>query len=307
MAWLTDYTYRKKITITGQSDSGTDYQVKLSIGASSGGDFHLEGHCDDFPNDIRFTDNDEETLLNYWIEDTSDPITVWVKVTDDLGSNQDIYIYYGKSGVSDASNGNSTFDFFDDFETTPDFITTYNSLSETQSFSPTHSAQLDAVGGTSFSEVIGATLDSVVVEFREYITHATNRQNSLILGSFTNASDLNAKSGAWIKFESGNVYGYNGSSYIDTTLGYTTGWNKIVILQGATTFDLWVNGAYKADVANRNTISDINKLYLRAYNNIQYFDDVFVRKYHDPEPAYSSAGDEETAPSEFTPTIMNII
>ena len=42
MGWLSGYQYRKKVTISGSSGAGENYQVKLSIGSSSGGDFHLE-------------------------------------------------------------------------------------------------------------------------------------------------------------------------------------------------------------------------------------------------------------------------
>jgi len=116
MSWLSGYSYRKKVTISGSSGAGENYQVKLSIGSSSGGDLHLEGHCEDFPNDIRFTDDDGATLLDYWIEDpTQDPITVWIKVKDNLDNNVDIYIYYGNPSASSASDGDATFEFFDDF------------------------------------------------------------------------------------------------------------------------------------------------------------------------------------------------
>lgn len=91
-AWLTGYDYRKEITITGQSGAGTNYQVLLKIGSSSGRDLHLDGNASNFPNDIAFTDSDETTELDYWVEDpTADPIRVWVEVTDDLGSNVTIY------------------------------------------------------------------------------------------------------------------------------------------------------------------------------------------------------------------------
>jgi len=117
MGWLSGYQYRKKVTISGSSGAGENYQVKLSIGSSSGGDFHLEGHCVDFPNDIRFTKDDGLTLLNYWIEDPSqDPITVWIKIDDDLDDNVDIYCYYGSSLANSVSDGKNTFMFFDDGE-----------------------------------------------------------------------------------------------------------------------------------------------------------------------------------------------
>ena len=68
----------------------------VTIGSSSGGDFHLNGHCDNFPSDIRFTKNNGFSLLDYWIEDPSqDPITVWVKIEDNLDHDVDIYCYLG--------------------------------------------------------------------------------------------------------------------------------------------------------------------------------------------------------------------
>ena len=130
MGWLSGYAYRKKVTISGSSGAGTNYQVKLSIGSSSGGDFHLEGHCEDFPNDICFTKDDGLSLLSYWIEDPSqDPVTVWVKIEDSLDDNRDIYCYYGSSLASSLSNGKEAFpQFFDDFNTTGlGFVEKWNS------------------------------------------------------------------------------------------------------------------------------------------------------------------------------------
>ena len=110
MAWLAGWSYRKEITITGETGAGTDYQVSLDIGDASGGDFHLEGNCTNFPQDIAVTDNDETTLLDFWIEDiAADPLKMWVEVADDLGTNKTIYIYYGKSGATTNSDGSATF------------------------------------------------------------------------------------------------------------------------------------------------------------------------------------------------------
>ena len=125
MAWLTGYSYRKKITITAQSGAGTNYQVKFLIGKASGAtgeNFDLGGHCLDSMMDMRFTSDNGSTQLSYWIESvaasgTSYLATVWVKVAADLSSsNQDIYCYYGKADATDGSNGENTFLFFDHFE-----------------------------------------------------------------------------------------------------------------------------------------------------------------------------------------------
>jgi len=130
MAWLSDYTYRKKITLKGQTGAGTDYPVLLKVGESSdstGDDFHIESHSEDFPaakndgGDLAFTSSDETTELDFWVEKVegsgSDKTAwVWIEVSADLGTNKDIYIYYGKSDASNKSNGEDTFIEFDDFD-----------------------------------------------------------------------------------------------------------------------------------------------------------------------------------------------
>ena len=107
--WLEGWDYRRTIPITGSAGAGTLYQVPILVSYDS----DMQTDFDD----IRFTDNDGSTLLAYWIESyvASGYASVWVNVTDDLGSNQDIYIYYGNSTVSTTSNGVDTFLFYEDW------------------------------------------------------------------------------------------------------------------------------------------------------------------------------------------------
>ncbi|KAF0217901.1 MAG: fibronectin I domain-containing [Geobacteraceae bacterium] len=65
--------------------------------------------------DIRFYDTVANQEIPYWIEKIStdgNVATVWIKT----GANDSIYMYYGNSSASSASNGESVFEFFDDFE-----------------------------------------------------------------------------------------------------------------------------------------------------------------------------------------------
>lgn len=124
------YAYKRQINITGQSGAGSDYQVLLKIGETSGAsgeDFDLGGYSLDFPNakndggDLKFFANDETTVLPFWVEkvEGSTPnrlAYVWVKVSADLGSNQSIWVYFGDAGASNLSDGDSTFILFDDFD-----------------------------------------------------------------------------------------------------------------------------------------------------------------------------------------------
>jgi len=124
--WLSGWKYRKEHNISGSTVGAlSDYQVKIvahyGSGSDSGQDVYLNGHCQSDFDDVRFTASDGSTLLDYWIvEDevySGDNATFWVKVPSIPASsdNVTIYIYYGNSSVSNASDGDATFLFFDDF------------------------------------------------------------------------------------------------------------------------------------------------------------------------------------------------
>ena len=128
--WLSGWAYRKKITISGSTGAGTNYQVLLKVGESSGAtgaDFNLGGLSAKFPSgkndggDLRFTAADGVTLQDFWVESVTGNSPnrvayVWVEVSADLGSNQSIYCYYGNPNATNVSNGDNTFLFFDDFD-----------------------------------------------------------------------------------------------------------------------------------------------------------------------------------------------
>ena len=124
MGWQTGWTYRKNHLINPASGAGQNYQKRIVVhygaGADSGEDIYLNNKCKTDFGDIRFTNSTGAFLLDYWIEKkvNSDYVICWVKIVDDLSSyNVKIYIYYGNSGAVSVANGDSTFIFFDDFET----------------------------------------------------------------------------------------------------------------------------------------------------------------------------------------------
>lgn len=119
-AWLDPaWGYRMAVTIdnTGNVNNLVEYQVKVELDnvsfdftqAQSGGE------------DVRFTESDGTTLIDYWIEewdDVGESAIVWAEVPSiPASASTQIYIYYGNLSVSSSSNGNETFDLFDDFET----------------------------------------------------------------------------------------------------------------------------------------------------------------------------------------------
>lgn len=296
MAWLTGWSRRKTVTITGEAGAGTNYQVNLSIGDASAGDFHLKGNCTSFPNDIQVTDNDQTTTLDYWVEDlTIDPITMWVEVADSLEDNVDICVYYSKSGESSASNGTNTFLFFDDFEdavagdwTTAAATVTYNSTDQAHSGSQSmkqHSmTSAAAYISVTHSENIAIDIWHLQVgsTYRSYFYHGNGIKRVTVCSVYYSLK-------------------YYDKTWNDTGKDFTVNtWHKVTLKNfnwTANTFDLYMDDDIAQAGAGMQSNSG-HKDQLGVTLHIvtaadAYKDDVVIRKYTLPEPAFGSAGAEE--------------
>lgn len=122
MGFLSGWLYRKSHVIESAVGAGTNYQKRIVVHYGAGADLGEDVYCDskcktDF-GDIRFTEDDEITELDYWMESKtdSDNAVFWVEISDNLDSNQTIYIYYGNDSVSTTSNFDDTFIFGDPFD-----------------------------------------------------------------------------------------------------------------------------------------------------------------------------------------------
>jgi N-acetylneuraminic acid mutarotase len=112
--WLDPWQYRQTVVVTNGATALSNYQVKVPLSTSF--DF---ASAQASGNDLRFTSSDGTTLLNYWVESynaAARTATLWAKVPT-LAANTatTLYLYYGNASAPAASNGASTFPFFDDF------------------------------------------------------------------------------------------------------------------------------------------------------------------------------------------------
>ncbi|MDY6834320.1 MAG: DUF2341 domain-containing protein [Chloroflexota bacterium] len=106
-----EWTRRLPLTISNSGGALTNYQVKVSLTYDSDMQPDFE--------DLRFTDSDGVTLLSHWQESYIDSTSaeLWVKVPSiAAGSTSRIYVYYGSPSATSTSDGDATFEFFDDFE-----------------------------------------------------------------------------------------------------------------------------------------------------------------------------------------------
>jgi len=319
-SWLTGWNYRKLITISGSSGAGAGYQVLLKVGESSGASgahFHIEGHSANFPADIRFTDDDETTLLSHWLEkiEGSAPNRVayfWVKVNDNLDSSRNIFIYYGNSSASSASNGDATFLLFDDF----------NSGFNDAKWARTDPADVYVEGGimkirqnvTDKTTWLRSKINTpwkIAVESVKQVHYANQYYVAgMCIANLTYETCL-----AGINYDyyfyapDANCYYYNRDSF--QPLPCLTGVKLSPFWQ-----DTWFreslcytgnNGAIKY-IRNRGlgdeiithtgiVYTDSTRLHFWPYGwwtgHYQYIDWIAVRRYNSPEPSFSSAGSEQ--------------
>ena len=113
------YAYREPVTITNAGSSLTVYQVSLTVDTSS---LIAAGKMRSDCGDIRFTDIDGVTLLNYWLESGCNTTTtkLWVQVPVIPSGSDVVYLYYGNRDATSASSGDNTFLLFDHFDSALD-------------------------------------------------------------------------------------------------------------------------------------------------------------------------------------------
>jgi gliding motility-associated-like protein len=115
---LTGWNYRVPITIdnTANASALSDHQVLVTVNTQ---DLVVSGKARISGQDIRFL-NESGVALAFWIENDTYSATdtrLWVKVDNvPASSTADIYLFYGNSSATSLSNGDDTFELFDDFD-----------------------------------------------------------------------------------------------------------------------------------------------------------------------------------------------
>lgn len=323
MAWLNNWKYRKKITITGQTGAGSNYQVKLKVGESSGAsgeNFDVRNRCVSFPSakntsgDIRFTDNDGSTLLDFWVESVTGTTpnrlaTIWVEVADDLGSNVDVYCYYG--GVTtNVSNGDNTFNFFDDFDDDSLDETKWNEWLSDGSYSESSDILQITGGASSAWEVIGAvTKFSTNKTFEYYAKAIEDKENMEVAiddrsddGTYVGSGTDNA---GFKRFNDSEIKSFystkrEGSLQKTTRTDSIANYSKLMIKWSSSDVKFYIDGTLKATHSTQVPADTCGIQFACANDDTSVWCNYcFVRAYSATEPAYSSAGNEESAGGGF--------
>jgi len=267
---------------------------------------NLNEHCRTDFGDVRFTDGDGSTLLDYWLEEKVDEdyAIFWVEVADSLESSaQTIYLYYGKADATDISDGDNVFLLFDDFPGSSLNTTKWNS------FDTVTVADSEVTIGNWPSNYINSTA-----------TFPTNRRLRAFgkLTSYTTgnygiiAMRIAAGDGDCLQYISNlNVENQIDAYQWDTgwtsylNVGATGAYHTYEILRNATT-----SGTYVVDdVQKVNFGTQVPSTSLYVWASYIDMDWIFVAKYVGLEPFPGIWGEEATgnnAPTNEGVTITNM-
>jgi hypothetical protein len=311
--WLTGWKYRKKITIQGSSGAGTNYQVLLKIGESSGTtgtDFHLHGLADNFPSDknqsgdLRFTSSNGSTLLDFWVEQVAGTSPnriayVWVEVSEDLGTNRDIYCYFGNVNATNASDPINTFLYFTDFDgtTLPSGWTTSGSVN----YSVSNGNLTVSRAGTNTGGNVFYNTNSFLykaVRFRGQIDIGTSGTYGYSTVGFTTGDGGGGYPNRFLSLSTSASVAYyrfsgrDGSTAWDvlTDVSYNTlgVWD---ILWTSGEARLYFNGVLKAtNTTNIPSTSIYIGMWIQSNGGTSLTDWILVRNYVSSEPTFLNAG-----------------
>jgi hypothetical protein len=306
MGWLSGWSYRKSHVVNPASGAGTNYQIKIKAhygsGTDSGEDVYLNSHCRSDFGDVRFTDDDGTTLLDYWMESKvdSDYAIFWVKVADDLSSNSaTIYVYYGKSDATTTSNGANTFIFFDDFSGDLNKWTKIEGNNPTIEDGQMKMTQSGATWGAVRSNDLLVCSSRLKYKLKKSVTNQPARSGRT--NAYSTSTHLPYGDDAiMIEMWSDDKYyteTCNEATKTEKTGGtYDTNYHTYEILTVAGSS----GKHYKDDVLitsehTTNVPDGTMYIFFQVYSGTIYVDDVRLGKYVSPEPSHGSWGSEETS------------
>ena len=304
MGWLTGWLYRKSHIINAATGAGANYQKQITVNYGAGADNDDDvyctiggvAHCKTDFGDIRFTDDDGNTELDYWMESKTDSnnAVFWVEVKDSLESNnQTIYVYYGKADATTTSSAVNTLVYFHNFEgETVDqpptkFLSTTSMTIQADTAEGTRCLRYAVSGNGTFNQMDMADIAGLCINYKW--KNLTPFQSCITI-RHTSDSDTIYIGGVY--GNPANYFGINsesGSNY--TAFTYGTGWHDVQV----TAYGGAISATIDTTTVNHTTTQlDAKKCSVRDWNSVTaYFDYIRIRKYCSPEPAHSTWGTEE--------------
>ncbi len=305
-----NWACRKPITISGSTSDQTSYQVRVTVS-------FVTGKMNSDFSDISFTSSDGATLIDLWRESyiTANTADFWVEVPSIPTIGTTIYMYYGNTIASSASDGWNTFEFFDDFSAglgqwTIDAENTDKVYISTGAGNPSPCLRHDPDSSQTKNSYFDTRLITKdykmldgIIEYEVYlagtprIIHqlgwrvpSLNFENGYCWRVQTSAAD-----GGHLRFT-----GRASWATFGTAFNYVSAntWHSVKEIVSGSTYTGYVDGgsAYSGTDSTKLTsdylVSHVHGVSLDASSYV-LLDNIRVRKYASPEPTMTGIGAEE--------------
>lgn len=313
-----EWDFRTPITLSNTGSEQTDYAVRVII------PFNAQ-MLPDF-SDIRFA-NDQGDDLNYWIESKTNTVsaTVWVKV-DVLEAAGDtvIYLYYGNADAMDASNGENTFLFFDNFNGGTINASKWTQANALDDFNISSSELVLGQGNSAWNQAFYTTQafnrSDLSFEINYRWTSANASNDALMMGWKDNGTGASYTNLVYGYYNSGggtcttncvlNIY-EDGTSKTGLTGTWTKDTQYLIRLRmkntGGAFYEQSANGGATWTTSFNSSYSIESTLHpgFTLHSGLHAFDNARVRKWMSSEPT-SSIGSEENYYASSGELISNI-
>jgi hypothetical protein len=322
VASLTGDTYTanpaQKVIIGGESSTSTEYplvqfggiidEVRIYNRALSDAEiqalYQAKARLD--YGDIRFADSDGSTQLNYWQEVDG---KFWVKVPSiPASSTKTVYVYYGNPNTTSQSNGDTTFEFFDDFVDNRNNWVVRSGSSSITTFNGVSVLSYTGGGCQYVVETAKTVTTPAILEARLYSYSAEPANGGFdwpMVTSYFGEDDCDLTNGEWYLYAPLSNYNYNARLWRHIGSGFMA-YTMLVNLPSYHPTNMWVkwklvrNGRYTAYYLNGAKIWEYTDNidisagpgYIAWREGEVYIDYVFVRKYISPEPTISLGAEE---------------
>lgn len=264
--------------------------------------------------DIRFTDSDGSTLINYWIESGQNTVStkIWIKIPSISAGTNTIYVYYGNASATSASNGTNIFLFFDDFSYVDSISNHGWSIIQNSPVVESGWLKVPALNGNTLGQIVSVrTTNTFTNPFAIGFSYKFNSGgNQINLGLSQTTHLYDNINGICIDSVS-NVSSLHGYGNIDTTFfvgSVNTPYSGSLVYKPNNTIDVTTNG-YTGNLPTLSSMSTGTGSYIKimAANFLLtvWIDYIYVRKYTSPEPTIQSISSEQT-PSNITATNMTV-
>jgi hypothetical protein len=298
--WLTGWRYRRSITINNSNNSNslTDYQVLVILDTQS---LISAGKMRNDGGDIRFTDSDGATLLNYWVESgiNTSSTYIWVKVPSvPANSTKTIYVYYGNPSATSQSNGDNTFMFFDNFNNGLTKWTVFSGNSADFTINTTtFGYPVLQIHNTSNVEPKGAIRSNTIIGVEGIFEYNLNVASDDDFGSIVWVQGASNQPLYLVLHFGANILYWDGSNWSlvasGTSRRVANNWNREkVVFTSSGEIKAYTNANYIAGATGRTPISGYIGFRQGVTTRTAYVSLALVRKYTFPEPT-TSVGEEE--------------